>query len=51
MNGNNVGYLAQYRWRALAFMDTYCTEPPLEQLNPYRTKRFLAILLNGELAN
>jgi prepilin-type N-terminal cleavage/methylation domain-containing protein len=51
LNGNNVGYLAKYRWRALAFMDTYCTDPPLEPFNPYRTKRFLAILLNGELVN
>lgn len=50
-NGNNVGYLKRYRGRALAFMDTYCTEPPLEQTNPYRTKRFLAVLLNGELVN
>lgn len=51
MNGNNVGYLLKYRSRALAFMDTYCTDPPLQQLNPYRTKRFLAILLNGEIVN
>lgn len=51
MNGNNVGYLKKYRWRALAFMDTYCTDPPLQQTNPYRTKRFLAVLLNGELVN
>jgi prepilin-type N-terminal cleavage/methylation domain-containing protein len=51
LNGNNVGYLAKFRWRALAFMDTYCTDPPLEQLNPYRTKRFLAVLLDGELVN
>ncbi len=50
-NGNNIGYLSRYKLNALAFMDTYCTDPPLEQTNPYRTKRFLAILLSGELVN